>query len=97
MAVIIPLTKKPGKALVATRAERATRADRPSILQTLDNDSLLGPFFSGPSWDGWRCVLRGVFGLPMTPADRAPTVMTIAQNVPRVLGLSGGIRMKTTR
>ena len=82
---IVPLAsrRKGGKALAALRADRSANArqqprdgaaggaERASILQTLDHDDLLGRFFSGPSWDGWPCVLRATFGLPMTGTDRA--------------------------
>jgi hypothetical protein len=32
---------------------------------------VFGPWFHGPSWDGWRAVLRGAFGERMTKAETA--------------------------
>src|SRR6202158_3848250 len=29
-------------------------------------DSLFEPWFRGPSWDGWRAVLKAAYALPMT-------------------------------
>jgi hypothetical protein len=37
----------------------------------LTDPKVLGPFFSGPSWDGWRAVLRAAFGERMTKSERA--------------------------
>jgi phage terminase large subunit-like protein len=32
-----------------------------------DDPHLFGPFFQGPSWDGWRAIGRAADALPMTP------------------------------
>jgi hypothetical protein len=38
-----------------------------NIADALDDPHLFGPFFSGPSWDGWRAIIRAANALPMTP------------------------------
>lgn len=35
------------------------------ILEALDDPSLSGPHFRGPSWTAWRAFLTAAFGLPM--------------------------------
>ena len=37
---------------------------------TFTHGQLLGPFFAGASWDGWRAVLRAAFGEKLTKAER---------------------------
>lgn len=37
--------------------------------QAIDDPLLLGPSFSGPSWDLWRAILKAAFGEPMTEDD----------------------------
>ena len=39
------------------------------IVAAMDDPDLFGPWFAGPSWDGWRAILKGAFALPMTPAE----------------------------
>jgi len=41
------------------------------LVAAMDDPGLFGRWFSGPSWDGWRAVLRGAFALPMTETERA--------------------------
>ena len=40
-----------------------------TILDLMTSPKLLGPEFSGPSWDPWRVYLKALFGLEMTNAD----------------------------
>ena len=40
-----------------------------SIAAALDDQDLFGPWFKGPSWDGWRAILKGAFALPMTARE----------------------------
>jgi hypothetical protein len=42
----------------------------PTIVQAMNDPGLFQPWFTGPSWDGWRVVLKGVFALPMTDLER---------------------------
>jgi hypothetical protein len=32
-----------------------------------DDPNLFGPYFQGPSWDGWRAINRAAYALPLTP------------------------------
>jgi len=41
-----------------------------NILQALDDPSLFGPHFRGPSWAAWRAFLMAAFGLPTDDASR---------------------------
>jgi hypothetical protein len=41
-----------------------------NILQALDDPSLFGAHFRGPSWAAWRAFLTAAFGLPMDDASR---------------------------
>jgi hypothetical protein len=36
----------------------------------MNDPGLFQPWFAGPSWDGWRVVLKAAFALPMTDAER---------------------------
>jgi hypothetical protein len=42
---------------------------------------LFGPYFRGPSWDGWRAVLKAAYALPMTEKELA-FFRTIAERDP---------------
>jgi hypothetical protein len=39
------------------------------IVSAMNDPRLFEPFFRGPSWDGWRAVLKGAFALPMTDSE----------------------------
>jgi hypothetical protein len=41
-----------------------------SVIDFISDPNLLGPHFSGPSWDRWRAVLRAGFALPMSKRER---------------------------
>jgi hypothetical protein len=41
-----------------------------NIIEALDDPSLFGPHFRGPSWTPWRAFLTAAFGLPMDDASR---------------------------
>jgi hypothetical protein len=41
----------------------------PDIIQLMD--TVFSRWFDGPSWNGWRSVLRAAYGLQMSDADRA--------------------------
>jgi hypothetical protein len=36
----------------------------------MNDPRLFRPWFTGPSWDGWRIVLKAAFALPMTDTER---------------------------
>lgn len=40
--------------------------DNMTILDAMSDSQLMGGSFSGDSWEAWRAVLSGAFGLPMT-------------------------------
>jgi hypothetical protein len=42
---------------------------RLNIVEAMDHPKLFGPWFKGPSWDGWRAILRAAYALPMTDAE----------------------------
>lgn len=42
-----------------------------SLVDAMDHPALFGRWFSGPSWDAWRAVLRGAFGMKMSDQDLA--------------------------
>lgn len=39
------------------------------VVSAMDDPRLFEPWFRGPTWDGWRAVLKGAFALPMTTAE----------------------------
>ena len=39
------------------------------ILEAISDPALFEPWFSGPSWNAWRVVLKGAFALPMTATE----------------------------
>src|SRR5262249_23489862 len=41
----------------------------PNIIDTMTDERLLGAFYRGQTWDGWKAVLKAAFGLPMTAED----------------------------
>jgi hypothetical protein len=41
-----------------------------TVLDVLNDDNLLGPFFTGSSWAAWRLVLKATFGQAMSSAER---------------------------
>ena len=43
------------------------------IATAMDDPELFGPWFDGESWNGWRAILKGAFGLAdrMTPQELA--------------------------
>ena len=40
-----------------------------NIIQAMDDPNLFGPSFKGPTWDGWRAVLKAAFALPMSASE----------------------------
>ncbi|WP_298106321.1 hypothetical protein [Bradyrhizobium sp.] len=73
-----------------TKSPRATATLRPpSIISAMDDPRLFAPFFRGPSWDGWRTVLKAAYGLPLSEpeisffksvaGDRAPPASRVRE------------------
>lgn len=42
----------------------------PNIIEAMNDPDLFAPWFQGPSWDGWRAVLKGMFAVPMSDDER---------------------------
>ena len=42
-----------------------------SLVDAMSSPLSFEPWFHGESWNGWHTVLKGVYGLPMTEAERA--------------------------
>jgi hypothetical protein len=40
------------------------------IIETIEDSKLFGPWFAGASWGAWRTILKAVYALPLTPAER---------------------------
>ena len=40
-----------------------------SIINSMDDPALFAPWYRGPSWDGWRSVLKAMHCLPMSDAE----------------------------
>jgi hypothetical protein len=49
----------------------------------MDDVQLLGAWFSGPSWDAWRAILRGAYALPMSAAERETFLELTGREPPR--------------
>ncbi len=41
-----------------------------NIVEAIDDPSLFGPWFQGPSWATWRAILKAAFALPMSKRER---------------------------
>jgi hypothetical protein len=54
------------------RAREFMRNDeRLDIVEVMEHPGLFRQWFDGPSWDGWKSILRAAFGLPMTESEIA--------------------------
>jgi hypothetical protein len=42
-----------------------------TVVDAMSDPGLFGSWYKGASWDGWKAVLRGAFGLEMSEADKA--------------------------
>ena len=51
------------------------------IIDSMDDPELFQPWYRGPSWDGWRVVLKAAYALPMTEAEVA-FFRTVAERDP---------------
>jgi hypothetical protein len=54
-----------------SRIVAATPARKLTVIDFMNDAALCGPHFSGPSWDGWRAVLKCMDALPMSDAEVA--------------------------
>lgn len=39
------------------------------IVSAMNDEALFEPWFRGPTWDGWRAILKAAYALPMTAAE----------------------------
>jgi hypothetical protein len=42
-----------------------------SLHEAMADSDLLGPFFSGESWQGWRTIAKAAFGVPLDEEETA--------------------------
>ncbi len=42
-----------------------------SIIEAMDDPLLFEPWFEGPTWNGWRTILKAAYALPMSSEERA--------------------------
>jgi hypothetical protein len=54
-----------------------------NIVDCISDDNLLGPWFAGPSWDGWKAVLKGAFAIPMNEGELAFFKQVAQRDPPR--------------
>jgi hypothetical protein len=52
-----------------------------SIVESMDDPGLFQPWFRGPTWNGWRTVLKAAYALPMNNVERA-FFRTVAERDP---------------
>ncbi len=48
-----------------------TKNVTPNIVESMDHPGLFGPWFQGPSWNGWKAILKAAYALPMTGEEVA--------------------------
>jgi hypothetical protein len=41
-----------------------------NIIQAIDDRNLFAPWFAGASWDPWKIVLKAIFAIPMSDAEK---------------------------
>jgi hypothetical protein len=52
-----------------------------TVVDAMNDVGLFGPWYDGASWNGWKAVLRGAFGLRMTDAEKE-FFRTVAEREP---------------
>ncbi len=40
-----------------------------NVIDVMNDAEAFAPWFEGPSWDGWRVILKAAYALPMTPQE----------------------------
>jgi hypothetical protein len=54
----------------APRVRRFIRSEENlDIVEAMDHPGLFAQWFNGPSWDGWRAILKAAFALPMSESE----------------------------
>jgi hypothetical protein len=64
-----------------TKVVAATISRKLNIIEAMEHPGLLGPYFRGDSWNGWKAVIKASYGLPMTVEERA-FFRTVAERDP---------------
>jgi len=62
----MPAARRSASAVSSAPAEPRSAKPALSIITALDDEKLFLPWFRGPSWDGWRTILKAAYALPMT-------------------------------
>ncbi|WP_205751509.1 hypothetical protein [Bradyrhizobium sp. 6(2017)] len=52
-----------------------------NIIEAIDDEALFAPWFPGKTWNPWRVILKGAFGLPMS-AEEAAFFRSVADRDP---------------
>jgi hypothetical protein len=52
------------------RTKKTPTARVPTVVDAMSDPTLFGNWYQGSSWDGWKAVLRGAFGLDMTEKEK---------------------------
>jgi hypothetical protein len=76
----MPVVRRSASATKA-QAEYVPTERALTIISALADDKLFLPWFRGPSWDGWRTVLKAAYALPMT-GDEVEFFRTVAERDP---------------
>lgn len=75
-------TRRAAKAKAVVSTAKGAKAKSLDIVSAMNHPGLFGPWFQGArSWNGWRVVLKGAFGLPMTDQE-CEFFRTIAERTP---------------
>jgi hypothetical protein len=61
------------------------------IVSAMDDPEFFEPWFRGPTWDGWRAVLKGAFALPMSDDENAFFARSPSVTRPRGVSASSGL------
>jgi hypothetical protein len=63
------------------RAKESAVAHVPTVVDAMSDPTLFGNWYQGASWNGWKAVLRGAFGLEMTE-EEVEFFRTVAERDP---------------
>ena len=55
---------------------------RPSVIDLMEDPAWFASSFEGPSWDGWKSLLKGIYQLPMTETELAFFLAHTGRTVP---------------
>ena len=52
-----------------------------NIIEAMEHPKLFGPWFEGPTWNGWKAILKAGYALPMS-AEEIAFFRTVAERNP---------------